>query len=140
YRRFLERIGTLDALRREPLDLPVIDERGRVSHVRPGALALLRYGHVSPAGRLRIAKVARRLGREIEEDDYTRTFADVLRAYGQREVEIDRFWDVFIRPALNLRSAEAVAHYGIFTVQEALLSDEPGASDLLLPTRPLGEI
>jgi hypothetical protein len=53
--------------------------------------------------------------------------------------EIDRFWDVFIRPALNLPCAEAGADYGIFTVQTALLAGAR-ASDLLLPTEPLGEM
>jgi hypothetical protein len=53
--------------------------------------------------------------------------------------EIDRFWDVFIRPALNLSCAEAGADYGIFTVQTALLAGAR-ASDLLLPTEPLGEM
>ena len=50
---------------------------------------------------------------------------------------MERFWDVFIRPALNLRSAEASAALGLFTVQTALLG-EKGAGDLLLPTAPLG--
>ena len=51
---------------------------------------------------------------------------------------VERFWDVFIRPALNLRSAEASAALGLFTVQTALLG-EKGAGDLLLPTAPLGD-
>ena len=36
YRRFVARIGKADALHREPLRLPVIDERGRVATVAPG--------------------------------------------------------------------------------------------------------
>jgi predicted NAD/FAD-dependent oxidoreductase len=52
---------------------------------------------------------------------------------------IDRFWDVFIRPALNLRCDEADPEAGLFTVRTALL--EPRAnSDLILPTRPLGRM
>ena len=50
---------------------------------------------------------------------------------------IDRFWDVFIRPALNLPSEEASASLGLFTVQTALLGPRE-ASDLLLPVAPLG--
>ena len=57
----------------------------------------------------------------------------------QRQEEIDRFWDVFIRPALNLPCDEAGADYGIFTVQTALLGDRH-AGDLLLPVEPLGEM
>ena len=67
------------------------------------------------------------------------TFADVLRARGQSQRAIDRFWDVFIRPALNLRSEEASAEAGDFTVRTALLGKRSD-SDLLLPARPLGEM
>ena len=63
----------------------------------------------------------------------------MLRRLGQRQPEIDRFWDVFIRPALNLPTEEAGADYGIFTVQTALLGPRD-ASDLLLPIEPLGEM
>ena len=67
------------------------------------------------------------------------TFAEALRARGQSQRAIDRFWDVFIRPALNLRSEEASAEAGDFTVRTALLG-ERSDSDLLLPARPLGEM
>ena len=136
YQAFLRRIGKLGALRRQRLALPVVDEDGRVSFVRPG-LGLLRYGHVSLAGRVRIARVARAVAGLDPAGHADRTFADVLRSLGQHDSEIDRFWDVFIRPALNLPAAEAGADYGIFTVQTALLAG-PAASELLLPTEPLG--
>ena len=138
YTRFLTRVGKRDALRREPLSLPVIDERGRASFVRPG-LRLLGYGHVPLSARLRIARVTLRLRGLSPEPHSHETFADLLRRLGQRQEEIDRFWDVFIRPALNLRSEEAGADYGIFTVQTALLGGR-GAGDLLLPAEPLGEM
>jgi squalene-associated FAD-dependent desaturase len=138
YRRFLTRIGKRDALRREPLRLPVIDERGRVSTIRPG-LRLLGYRHLPLASRLRIARVTLRLQGLSPERHCDETFAELLRGLGQRQPEIDRFWDVFIRPALNLPSEEAGADYGIFTVQTALLGGR-GASDLLLPAEPLGEM
>src|SRR5579862_9993649 len=35
YRRFVERIGKAAALRREPLRLPVLDERGRTAMIAP---------------------------------------------------------------------------------------------------------
>lgn len=138
YQRFLARIGKAGALRREPLRLPVVDERGRISVIRPG-LGLLSYRHVSLGGRLRIARVAQRLGRERPEDHEEAAFVPLLRGLGQHQEEIDRFWDIFIRPALNLPAEEAGADYGIFTVQMALLG-ERDASDLLLPTEPLGEM
>ena len=89
--------------------------------------------------RLRIARAAQRIGRLRAAEHADRTFGDLLRSLGQRDEEIERFWDVFIRPALNLPAAEAGADYGIFTVQTALLAG-PEASELLLPTEPLGEM
>jgi len=134
YRRFLERIGEGGSVRRVRLELPVIDERGRSAAIAPSALALLRYGHVPLGDRLRILRALARWG-----DSRGTTFADALRARGQSQRAIDRFWDVFIRPALNLRSEEASAEAGDFTVRTALLG-ERSDSDLLLPTKPLGEM
>ena len=116
------------------LELPVLDERGRSAAISPSALALLRYRHVSLGERLRILRALARWG-----DSRGETFADALRARGQSQRAIDRFWDVFIRPALNLRSEEASAEAGDFTVRTALLG-ERSDSDLLLPVRPLGEM
>jgi hydroxysqualene dehydroxylase len=134
YQRFLERIGEAGSLRRVPLELPVIDEHGRGAVITPSPLALLRYRHVSVSDRLRILRALARWGEASGS-----TFADALRARGQSSRAIDRFWDVFIRPALNLRSDEASAEAGDFTVRTALLG-ERSASDLLLPSRPLGEM
>jgi squalene-associated FAD-dependent desaturase len=134
YRRFLERIGEAGSVRRLRLALPVIDERGRSAAITPSPLALLRYGHVSLGDRLRILRALARWG-----DSRGTTFADALRARGQSQAAIDRFWDVFIRPALNLRSEEASAEAGDFTVRTALLGDRSD-SDLLLPAKPLGEM
>jgi squalene-associated FAD-dependent desaturase len=134
YLRFLERIGESGSVRRLPLALSVIDERGRDATIRPSPLALLRYRHVPLADRLRILRALARWG-----DAEGATFAEALRARGQSQQAIDRFWDVFIRPALNLRAEEASAAVGRFTVETALLAGKR-ASDLVLPTRPLGEM
>jgi len=137
YRAFLARIGQSDAVRREPLSLPVIGEDGSVARIAPGALALLRYRHVSLGDRLAIARVARRLGGLVPDEHDNETFAELLRRLGQSQAAIDRFWDVFLRPALNLRSEEVSAAPALFTVQTALLG-ERSASDLVLPVAPLG--
>jgi squalene-associated FAD-dependent desaturase len=134
YRRFLERIGEGGSLRRLRLELPVIDERGQSASITPSPLALLRYHHVSLGDRLRILRALARWG-----DSRGTTFADALRARGQSQQAIDRFWDVFIRPALNLRAEEASAEAGDFTVRTALLGHRSD-SDLLLPAKPLGEM
>lgn len=138
YLRFLERVGSARSLRRERLALPVIDEAGRASAIAPG-LGLLRYRHVSPGERLAIVRAALRMRRLDPAAHDGETFADLLLRLGSPPRTIDRFWDVFIRPALNLPCAEASASAGLFTVQTALLGQR-SASDLLLPVAPLGEM
>ena len=134
YVGFLERIGERKGVWRRRLELPVIDEHGRTAVIAPSALALLRYRHVPFGDRVRILLALARWG-----DATGRTFADALRARGQSELAIDRFWDVFVRPALNLPSAEASGEAGDFTVRTALLGKRRD-SDLLLPMAPLGEL
>ena len=123
-------------MRREPLALPVIDERGRVATIGYGVLPLLRYRHVSLRDRLRVASFVARVGR-MEPGD--RSFGDLLRAEGQSPAAIERFWEVFLRPALNLRVDEVDAAAALFTIRTALRSGR-AASDLVLPSAPLGEL
>jgi squalene-associated FAD-dependent desaturase len=137
YLRLLERLGEGRSYRRRPLALPVIGRDGAVAFVAPGPLALLRYRHLSWRDRLAVARVARRLGSLVPAHHETETFAALLRRLGQSQAAVDRFWDVFIRPALNLRCEEVSAALGIFTVQTALLGSRAD-SDLVLPTAPLG--
>jgi squalene-associated FAD-dependent desaturase len=137
YLRFLERIGRQHDVRRLKLSLAVVGEDGSVAAIGPGPLALLRYTHLSLSDRVAVARAARRLGKLSPADHDGETFAALLRRLGQSRAAIDRFWDVFIRPALNLRSDEASAALGIFTVQTALLGERE-ASDLVLPVAPLG--
>jgi protoporphyrinogen oxidase len=137
YLEFLERIGQSGAARRTRLALPVIAENGRVSLIQPGPLALLRYRHVSLRDRIGIGRAARALDQLEPEEHDDVTFADLLRSLGSSDAAIERFWDVFIRPGLNLRSEEVSAGVAIFTVRTALLAGG-GASDLVLPEAPLG--
>lgn len=139
YLGLVRALGQESSLRRIPLALPVLDERGRAAVIAPGPLALLRYRHVPLGDRIGIARIARRLGGLDPAAHDGETFGDLLRRLGQSQPAIDRFWDVFIRPALNLRTDEASAALGIFTVQTALLGPR-SASDLVLPVAPLGEI
>ena len=92
YQRFVGRVGKAGALRREPLRLPVIDERGRASTIRPGP-RLLGYHHLPLAVKLRVARVTLRLRGLTPSQHCDETFAEVLRDVGQRQPEIDRFWD-----------------------------------------------
>lgn len=137
YIRFLERIGRAGSVKRLRLDLPVIDEDGRVSSIGAGGFALFGYRHLSFFDRLGVARVARRLGKLDPAEHDGETFGGLLRRLRTPSVVIDRFWDVFIRPALNLPCDEASASLGVFTVQTAMLASRE-ASDLLLPAEPLG--
>jgi squalene-associated FAD-dependent desaturase len=139
YLLFLSDIGQEESILRMRLALPVIAEDGSVGVIGRGALHLLRYRHLSLADRFAVAQGTRRLGKLDAYAHDGETFADVLRRLGQSQAAIDRFWDVFMRPALNLRSEEVSAALGIFTVQTALLA-ERSASDLILPAAPLGEM
>lgn len=139
YLGLIEEIGSGAALVRSRLALPVIDERGRASSIGAGALGLLRYRHLTMGERVSVARAVMRIARLEPRALDGRTFGSLLRELGQTERTIERFWDVFVRPALNLRADEASAALGVFTVKTGLLGPR-GASDLLLPARPLGEI
>jgi hydroxysqualene dehydroxylase len=139
YIRFVEEIGQAGALRRSRLSLPVIDEDGRVASIRPTPNALLRYSHLPVRDRLGIVRTLVRLRRIDPRSCDRQSFASLLFRLGASERAIRSFWDVFIRPALNLGCTEASAALGVMTVKTALLSGRR-ASDLLLPTAPLGEM
>jgi squalene-associated FAD-dependent desaturase len=135
YLAFLNRIGEGSSYRRQPLELPVIGEDGSVAAIKPSLPALLRYRHLPRRDRLRIPLVTARCRNAKARPG--ETFGALLRRLGTSDAAIDRFWDVFIRPALNLRADEADADAGLFTVRTALLGPR-AASDLVLPGRPLG--
>jgi squalene-associated FAD-dependent desaturase len=135
YLAFLERIGESDSYVRRPLALPVIAEDGSESPIKPGLPALLTYAHLPRRDRWLIPVVTARLRTAKPRDN--ETFGALLCRLGASRAAIDRFWDVFIRPALNLRADEADARAGLFTVRTALLGARHD-SDLILPARPLG--
>lgn len=137
YLDFLRDLGQAESVRRQPLSLPVVGEDGTVARIEPGMLAVLRYRHLSVGDRLGVGRVIRRLARLSPEEHDDETFAALLRRLGQSQAAIGRFWDVFIRPALNLPSQEVSAAPALFTLQTALLGAR-GAGDLLLPLAPLG--
>lgn len=139
YLSFAEEIGQSAALQRRPLWLPVYDEAGRMSAIGAGPLALLRYRHITLRERIQVARASLAIGKLDPAAHDDESFGAVLRRLGTSSRVIDRFWDVFVRPALNLPSDEASAALGIFTVKTALLGPR-GASDLVLPVQPLGAI
>jgi hypothetical protein len=135
YLRFLDRVGERGSYLRTRLALPVLDERARRSDIAPSLRALLRYAHVPPRDRLRIPVVTARC--RFARARAGESFGAVLRRLGTSDVAVDRFWDVFIRPALNLPADEVDGEAGLFTVRTALLGPR-GNADLVLPLRPLG--
>ncbi|HEY3542512.1 MAG TPA: FAD-dependent oxidoreductase [Gaiellaceae bacterium] len=135
YLRFLDRVGERDAYLRTRLALPVLDERARRSDISPSLPALLRYAHVPLRDRVRIPVTTARC--KFAHARAGESFGGVLRRLGASDAAIDRFWDVFIRPALNLRADEVDAEAGLFTVRTALLGPR-GNADLVLPLKPLG--
>src|SRR6266576_3666799 len=137
YLKFLERIGSRDDVTRLPLELTVIDERGRAAKIGYGLGPLLRYRHLPVRDRVRIAVLLVRLPWLVPHE--VETFGEFLRRHGQTATAIERFWDVFIRPGLNLRTDEVDAGAARFTVLRALRAGR-AASDLVLPTAPLGKM
>ena len=135
YLRFLERVGESGSVLRRRLALPVLGEDGSESTIEPSLPALLRYGHLPVRDRLRIPLVTARCRAARPREG--ETFGTLLRRLGASDTAIERFWDVFVRPALNLPSDEADAEAGLFTVRTALLGPR-ASSDLILPLKPLG--
>jgi len=133
YLRFLGRIGERDSVLRKRLALPVLDEQSRVSSIARWTLPA--YAHIPVRDRLRLPLTLVRL--RAAQSQPGETFGDVLRRLGETDGAIDRFWDVFIRPALNLPTNEVDADAGLFTVRTALLGRRRN-SDLVLPLKPLG--
>jgi hydroxysqualene dehydroxylase len=137
YLAFLDRVGEGGSYLRERLALPVVAEDGSVATLGAGAVALLRYRHLALRDRVSVGRAVRALARLDPDAHDGETFGQLLRRLGQSEAALERFWDVFMRPALNLASDEASAALGVFTVRTALLGGR-GASDVILPTAPLG--
>ena len=135
YLRFLERIGEDDSYLRTRLALPVLDTDGTEAAIEPSLPALLRYPLLPLRDRLRLPVTTLRL--RSAQSHPKETFGHLLRRLGETSESIERFWDVFIRPALNLACDEVDAEAGLFTVRTALLGPRAN-SDLVLPTKPLG--
>ena len=118
YLRFLDRIGEKASYLRLALELPVIAENGRTAPIGRSAASFLRYRHLSFRDRMHVANAVRHLPQTGPPD---RTFGELLRELGCSDASIDRFWDVFVRPALNLPADEVSSEWGVFTVRTALL-------------------
>ena len=135
YLRFLDRVGEGGSVLRTRLVLPVLDEDAHAAEIKPSLLALLGYAHLPVRDRARLPLTLMRL--RAAQSQPNETFGALLRRLGETDSSTERFWDVFIRPALNLRTDEVDAGAGLFTVRTALLGPRR-SSDLVLPLKPLG--
>lgn len=90
-----------------------------------------RYGLLSRGERLRALRALTALatlgdaGRAALDDV---SFGEWLRAHGQRDAAIERFWDVVILPTCNDRSDRTSAALAAFVITEGLMRTRGGAA------------
>ena len=138
YRGFLDRVGAGgDVVLQDRLALPVVAPGGQVAWLRrhkgppPLHLApsLAGYRHLSLRERAQAARAALQLARLDRDDprhDAT-TFGDWLEAHGQSPRAVERFWDLIVRPTVNLSSAEASLSIAAMVFQIGFLTDASAA-------------
>jgi squalene-associated FAD-dependent desaturase len=150
YRGFIERLGAADGVVLQPrLAVPVLAPGGRVAWLRRGrgpsplhlAGSLIRFAHLRPLARLRAGLSVRRLGRLDLADpvlDEVR-FGDWLREQRQSPGAIRGFWDLLIRPTLNLPAEDASLALAAKVFQTGLL-ERADAADLGFARLPLARV
>ena len=134
YRSFLERIGAAGSVHlQERMELPVLAPGRGTAVLRRNRLpaplhlagSLLRYRHLSVGDRLRLGRALVPL-RRVDLDDPALdegTFAEFLRAHGQRPPAVERLWDLICVPTVNLPAADASLTLAATVFQIGLLSD-----------------
>jgi squalene-associated FAD-dependent desaturase len=149
YRRLLRRLGSEQGV--------VVQERLRIPVLSPGnepfvlcrnglpaplhlAGSLMRYPHLTLAGRAGAARAALALGR-LDPDDPAlerETLGQWLSAHGQDAGAVAALWDLIALPTLNLPAAQASLALGAFVFQTGLLASA-SAGDIGFHERPLSE-
>ena len=108
-------------------------------HLAPSAL---NYEHLTLLEKTNLARAFAPI-RKLTEAERARldrqSFADWLRAHGQSERVIERFWDLIILPTCNDRSAHVSAMQALHVFQVGF-SQDPRAADIGLFTGGLGEV
>lgn len=138
YLALIDRLGLGDHVHMQPrLRVPVLDPAGgRRSVIGAGptwappplhlAPALLRYQLLGWRDKLRLGRAMfaiQRLGDTGRRQLDALSFGDWLRAHGQRNTIIKRFWDVVVLPTCNDASEHVSARQAIMVIQTALLRD-----------------
>jgi squalene-associated FAD-dependent desaturase len=150
YRSFLRRIGVEDRVELQPrLAVPVCAPGGEIAWLRRHALpspahlapSLLRYRFLSRSARWRAARTARRLSALAPGDPAldARRFGDWLREQGESEDALELFWDLLVRPTLNLPAADASLALAAMVFRTGLLS-QPAAGDIGWSRVPLSRL
>lgn len=142
YLELIDRLDLRDQIRTQRrLRIPVLDPAsGRCSAIAAGppgipapfhlAASLLRYVHLSWRDKLLLSRAIAPMlwmgtaGRRKLDD---RSFGDWLRAHGQSQPVIDRFWDLIILPTCNDSSDRVSARQAIMVFQVGLLRDRHAA-------------
>ena len=142
YLGLIERLGLQDDVHLQSrLRVPVLDpETGAVGAIAslPGPLpaplnlawSLLRFPHLRHRERLALGRAVLPLLRMPDAerrrlDD--RSFGDWLRAHGQSQRVIERFWDLIILPTCNDTSDGVSAAQAAYVLKTGLLQDAHGA-------------
>jgi squalene-associated FAD-dependent desaturase len=147
YRGFLRRLGVEDRVALQArLAIPVVAPGGRTAWIRRHALpspahlapSLLRFDPLPLRERLRAARTARRLARLDLSDPAldAQRFGDWLAQQGEGDAAIDGFWDLLVRPTLNLPARDASLALATKVFQTGLLT-APEAADLGWASVPL---
>lgn len=150
YRAFLDRLGVADRVTLQSrLDVPVAAPGGPLCRIRrhplpsPAHLApsLLGFAHLGLVERLRAGLAAQRLG-ALDLDDPALdeiSLGEWLRARGASDRSVDLFWDLLVRPTVNLPAREASLGLATKVFQTGLLGD-PDAADVGWATVPLDRL
>ena len=140
YIALLARLGSLGLTAMQPvLHVDVRDRAGihgvLTARRLPAPLhmgpSFSRYGLLTRAERLRALRALTAIaalgprGRDALDDV---SFGEWLRAHGQRDAAIERFWDVVILPTCNDRSDRVSAALASFVITEGLMRTQGGAS------------
>jgi squalene-associated FAD-dependent desaturase len=150
YRALLARLGVTGCVHLQSrLDVPVAAPEGPTHRLRRHALprpahlapSLLRFAHLGVAERLRVAASARRIGALDLEDPAVdaQSLGAWLCERGESDEAIDRFWDLLIRPTVNLPAREASLALAGKVFQTGLLG-EADAADVGWATVPLAQL
>jgi len=150
YIAFLRRLGVMDLVTiQDRLDIPVLMPGRKMARLRRGALpaplhitgSLLQYSHLSVLDRLRIGRAAFAL-RDLDLSDPKldlQSFDGWLRAHGQSDAAIERFWDLFTRATINLHARDASLALAVKVFQTGLLTD-PRAGEVGVSKVPLSQL